>query len=431
MIAVSSSSRSFAALGKYLVVGRDKVDEGRVAWTSARNLPTDDPELAAKIMRATASQNVRVSQPVYHLALSFDPRDVVDRATMERIADHVLEELKLKEYQAIIVAHADRAHPHMHILVNRVHPETGRVWDRWQDQPVIQRVLREEETKLGLRAVEASLDTTRVRDQTERHPQDREPSPGATPELPAQSNRGSRAIASLEAAFDEHDRVSELSRERYSAERAVAAAEARVLQVEAALVRAERSRNAFDIALGKAYRDPEEAKLAFLRMADERGRSDAAGAMRDRPETFGKLVATDEGRSLLGRPQQTFEPARTAAREAAAYGVEFVAARMELSKVIGTGPDRRPNAVSVESQNIKQYASADLDVARRRLESARAGQKTMPTSEQIDFRLRQALRRLSPQEVEQLRWTLSPQRLTLAHKLRQTARDVALGRDGV
>ena len=431
MIAVSSSSRSFAALGKYLVVGRDKVEEGRVAWTSARNLPTNDPELAAKIMRATASQNVRVSQPVYHLALSFDPRDVVDRATMERVADHVLQELKLKEYQAIIVAHADRAHPHMHILVNRVHPETGRVWDRWQDQPVIQRVLREEETKLGLRAVEPSLDTTRVREQAESDGQHREPLSSASLNSAAQRKHDSPRTASLEDDFDALDRVNELTRERYSAERNVAAAEARVLQVEAALVRAERSRTAFDIALAKAYRDPEEAKATFLRLAEERGTSNAAGAMRDKPEMLGKLVATEEGRTLLGRSQQTLESARGAAKEAAAYGAQFVAARMELSKTIGTGLDRKVGALSVDGQNIQQHANAELDAARRRLESARSAQRTMPTTDQIDFRLRQALRRLSPPEVEQLRWTLSPQRLTLAHKLRQTARDVALGRDGV
>lgn len=431
MIAISSSSRSFAALGKYLVVGRDRVEEGRVAWTSARNLPTNDPELAAKIMRATASQNVRVSQPVYHLALSFDPRDVVDRATMERVADHVLQELKLKEYQAIIVAHADRAHPHMHILVNRVHPETGRVWDRWQDQPVIQRVLREEEAKLGLRAVEPSLDTARVHEQAESDGQQREPLSSAPLDSAAQSKHDSPRTASLEDDFDALDRVNELARERYSAERNVAAAEARVLQVEAALVRAERSRTAFDIALAKAYRDPEEAKATFLRLAEERGTSDAAGAMRDKPEMLGKLVATEEGRTLLGRSQQTLEPARAAAKEAAAYGTEFVAARMELSKMIGTGPDRKAGALSVDGQDIQRHANAELDAARRRLESARSAQRTMPTTDQIDFRLRQALRRLSPQEVEQLRWTLSPQRLTLAHKLRQTARDVALGRDGV
>ena len=36
-------------------------------------------------------------------------------------------------------------HPHMHLLINRVHPETGLVWNRWQDRAVIQKVLREEE----------------------------------------------------------------------------------------------------------------------------------------------------------------------------------------------------------------------------------------------------------------------------------------------
>ena len=431
MIAVSSSSRSFAALGKYLVVGRDKVDEGRVAWTSARNLPTDDPELAAKIMRATASQNVRVSQPVYHLALSFDPRDVVDRAAMERVADRVLQELKLNEHQAIIVAHADRAHPHMHILINRVHPETGRVWDRWQDQPVIQRVLREEEARLGLRTVEASLDTTRVRGQTERTGDHRESSSSIEPEPQAPNKRESAAIASLEAEFDVHDRVNELARERYSAERDVAAAEARVLQVDAALVRAERACAAFDAALAKAYRDPEAAKTAFLKTASETGRSNAAAAMRDNPERFGELVTTMEGRAFLGRAQQTFEPARAAAREAAGHGAEFERARAELSTMIGAAIARRGDALSIDNQSIRKHANVELDTARQRLASARSAQKTMPTSDQIDYRLRQALRRLSPQEVEQLRWTLSPQRLTLAHKLRQTARDVALGRDGV
>src|SRR3954470_1983297 len=131
MIGVSSSSRSFKSLGNYLVIGRGGDDPNRVAWSTARNLPTDDPQLAAKIMRATASQNVRVDQPVYHLALSFDPRDVVDRQQMERVADRVLAELGLRDYQCLIVAHGDRQHPHLHILINRVHPSSHKAWDRW------------------------------------------------------------------------------------------------------------------------------------------------------------------------------------------------------------------------------------------------------------------------------------------------------------
>lgn len=427
MIGVSSSSRSFAALGRYLVVGRDNVEEGRVAWTSARNLPTDDPELAAKIMRATASQNVRVAQPVYHLALSFDPRDVVDRVAMERVADRVLEELKLTEHQAVIVAHADRAHPHMHILVNRVHPETGCVWDRWQDQPVVQRVLREEEKRLGLRVVQSSLDTNRERQEISQR-QRTDVTPGAQPDLTATEPRSSPKMAALQAEFDAHDRANELASGRYSAERDVAAAEARVLQVETALVRAERARVAFETALAKVYRNPDAAKAAFLDAAEQGDRSEATRRMRETPEAFGELAAGPERRGLLGRAREDDGAARAAAKEAAGYGAELAIARAELARAVGPAIGKGSDATSV-TKSATQAVAIDLDGARRRLEAARTAQSSAPAAEQIEFRLRQALRRLSPKEVEQLRWTLSPRRLTLAHKLRQTVRDVALGRD--
>ncbi len=42
-------------------------------------------------------------------------------------------------------------------MVNRVHPETGRSWERWKDQPTIQRVLREQERTLGLTIVPGRL----------------------------------------------------------------------------------------------------------------------------------------------------------------------------------------------------------------------------------------------------------------------------------
>ena len=162
MIAVSSSGKSFRALAAYLANGRSGEEQERVAWTASRNLPTEDPELAATFMRATAARSDRIEKPVYHVALSFDPNDPVDRATMERVADRVLDRLGLAEHQAIIVAHRDRAHAHLHLLVNRVHPETGKAWERWKDRPLIQEVLREEERTLGFREVSGTLAPRRV-----------------------------------------------------------------------------------------------------------------------------------------------------------------------------------------------------------------------------------------------------------------------------
>ena len=128
-----------------------------MAWTAGRNLGLDDPELAAAIMQATANANPQVEVPVYHLTINFDPADAVTPEQMQAVADRVLADLGLTEHQAFMVAHRDRAHPHVHIMVNRVHPDTGIAWDRWKDRPRIERTLRELERKLGLREVAGRL----------------------------------------------------------------------------------------------------------------------------------------------------------------------------------------------------------------------------------------------------------------------------------
>ncbi len=157
MIATTSSGRRFAALARYLLRGRSGEDTERVAWTAGRKLGLDDPELAAVLMQATADENPRVEVPVYHLTINFDPNDPVTPAEMQAVADRVLRDLGLAEHQALMVAHQDRAHPHVHIMVNRVHPETGAAWERWQDRPRIERTLRELEQELGLRQVAGRL----------------------------------------------------------------------------------------------------------------------------------------------------------------------------------------------------------------------------------------------------------------------------------
>lgn len=142
--------KNFLTLATYLVWGESGADPRRVAWTASRNLPTDDPALAAKFMRATAAQSARVERPAYHLMVGFGVRDRVDRELMERIADGLLEGLALTERQALFVAHRDRPHRHLHIVVNRVHPDDGRAWNPWHDWPRAREVAREQERLLGL-----------------------------------------------------------------------------------------------------------------------------------------------------------------------------------------------------------------------------------------------------------------------------------------
>ena|GEM_PF-4935487 len=142
----------------YLLYGHlDNLNPDRVDWIETRNLPTDDPLAAARIMAATARDRRTKQKPVYHFSISFDYNDPADRALMLRVADRLLADLKMQGYQALMVAHRDRAHAHLHIVVNRIHPEELTVWSNWNDYRRIERSLRAQEAELGLRVVPGFL----------------------------------------------------------------------------------------------------------------------------------------------------------------------------------------------------------------------------------------------------------------------------------
>ncbi|WP_420125273.1 relaxase/mobilization nuclease domain-containing protein [Longimicrobium sp.] len=145
--------KGFLGLSRYLEKGAAGEERDRVEWVETRNLPTEDPETAARLMAAYARECVRTQRPVYHLVISADPGDPVDRASMSRVAVTVLRELGLSEHQVLIIAHNDTAHPHMHLVVNRVHPETHRAWENGWDWPKIEKALSAEEEALGWRVV--------------------------------------------------------------------------------------------------------------------------------------------------------------------------------------------------------------------------------------------------------------------------------------
>jgi hypothetical protein len=153
---VNPLGHGFKGLLAYLEKGKDGANPERVEWLETRNLPTRDPEAAARIMAATARQG-RAAEPVYHFSISFDPGDPADREAMRRVADRVLHDLGLHEHQTVLVAHGDTLHPHVHVAVNRVHPETTRAWETWKDWPRIERSLRSQEVETGLRVVPGRL----------------------------------------------------------------------------------------------------------------------------------------------------------------------------------------------------------------------------------------------------------------------------------
>src|SRR5699024_3189956 len=60
---------------------------------------------------------------------NWHPQDGPTEEQMRKVAEGYLGHMGLEEHQALVVAHNDTAHPHVHIAVNRVHPERGKAWE--------------------------------------------------------------------------------------------------------------------------------------------------------------------------------------------------------------------------------------------------------------------------------------------------------------
>tara|TARA_R110000782_G_scaffold268961_3_gene366206 strand:+ start:1953 stop:3791 length:1839 start_codon:yes stop_codon:yes gene_type:complete len=160
MIGKPIYGNGFRGCLSYLSRGREGKNPERVEWCSTRNLgglaANDDHRQIGRTMRATANLSSRTKKPVLHLPISWTKGDAskLDRETMEQVADKVLTELGLEEHQAAIYAHNDTGHKHVHIIVNRVHPETGKAWSTSRDWQRINKVLAREEHALGLEVVD-------------------------------------------------------------------------------------------------------------------------------------------------------------------------------------------------------------------------------------------------------------------------------------
>jgi len=156
LVNVVPPTNDFHALARYLVEGDTKPpNPKRVAWKMAHNLPTDDPEQAATLMTATAQLSKRCKNAAYHAMIAWAPDEKPTPEMMQAIALKTLELAGLAEHQALIMGHGDKPHDHLHMLINRVHPVTGRAWDTKHDFALFDRIMRQLSEEHGFRYIPA------------------------------------------------------------------------------------------------------------------------------------------------------------------------------------------------------------------------------------------------------------------------------------
>lgn len=136
---VAGKGKSFKGAAAYYLHDKKASTAERVAFTQTLNLPTQDADLAWRIMARTAAGQSALKQAagipatgrklrdsVYCYSLAWAPDEKPGQKEMIAAARETLKTLGLSDYQALLVAHNDEAHPHIHVIVNRVHPETGK-----------------------------------------------------------------------------------------------------------------------------------------------------------------------------------------------------------------------------------------------------------------------------------------------------------------
>lgn len=159
MIAVITSGSGFGGTEKYI---EDKDARNNKEVRELGNNGIDirirpdgsidaDPDRIARSFRWQAQFNSGVSMPVGHTSLSFHPKDS-DRMTdslMIKIALEYMKGMGIKNTQWHIVRHCEKAHPHCHIVWNRVDCDGKKINDRFEKRRST-KVCRELTIKYGL-----------------------------------------------------------------------------------------------------------------------------------------------------------------------------------------------------------------------------------------------------------------------------------------
>ena len=141
---------SFERLEEYLTVERkpgtkETIERGPVVLSD--NLFSH--ETAAREMRAAAVQNLLVEHPVMHFIVAWEPGERPTETEWKQSVERMIQALGFGEHQYLIAAHDDKEHFHVHVMLNRVHPETAKAHNPRLTQLTLHRLARELEHEFG------------------------------------------------------------------------------------------------------------------------------------------------------------------------------------------------------------------------------------------------------------------------------------------
>jgi hypothetical protein len=141
---------SFKRLCKYLTEERNANTEGlhlRGDVVLSDNIAGLDT--AAIQMEGIAFLNPRCKDALCHYELSWPPGEMPTKEQWVACASYTLSKLGYQDHQYMVVAHDDKKHFHIHIMVNKVHPETFKAHTPYRNWLTLDAAMRALEAKHG------------------------------------------------------------------------------------------------------------------------------------------------------------------------------------------------------------------------------------------------------------------------------------------
>jgi hypothetical protein len=157
---------NFRRLGRYILNGAAEeeqavmarmadyilgAEKSRAANVRFSNCVSTDAELALKEILATQAMNKRAKgDRTYHLVISFPPGERPTLSQLEDIERVLVERVGLGGHQRLSATHLDTGHLHLHVAINKIHPESFRCVEPYYDKRRLMQACMELEAKHGL-----------------------------------------------------------------------------------------------------------------------------------------------------------------------------------------------------------------------------------------------------------------------------------------
>lgn len=120
----SSKAARTGGLADYIRAPELTNELEKCAYSNGRGFLTDSHQGQRAEMIALAQEAVRSKDPINHYVLSWREGEQPTPAQVEQAVDMLLEQMNLQGHQVIYGLHADTDNYHLHVAINRVHPDT-------------------------------------------------------------------------------------------------------------------------------------------------------------------------------------------------------------------------------------------------------------------------------------------------------------------